>query len=460
MRDNRDLHIEPTGSRWSERRRSLAELLRIGTPIILGQLGIITVNFADNIMVGKYHTDALASASFVNNIFSVFFVLGMGFTYGLTPLISSSFARGDQPRLGRLLRHSSLLNLWVGGALTLALLVIYTLLGQFKLPPHLLPQVRSYFILQLISFVVFMASGALKQFFDGIGRTRVPMWIILSSNALNILGNYLLIFGELGAPELGLFGAGLSTLIARIYMLIALVYVLRRSQDLRTPYRAFRERGWRTPYIQRLFRLGLPIGVQMGVEAGAWTFAILLITPLGVDALAVHQILVTLTLLGYLIYYGLGAATTILVSRAHSIGDHRQARQTAGIALALAEGTALVVMLGLLVMRHQVGYIFSDDPAVIQMTSVAVIPMALYQPGDALQVIYGNALRGMEDVKRMTLYACAIHLILAPSLSYIFGFLLGFEDIGLRLTAIWSSFPISLLLLGIFLYKRFYQITR
>ena len=416
-------------------------------------------------MVGKYHTDALASASFVNNIFSVFFVLGMGFTYGLTPLVSSSFARGDQSRLGRLLRHSSLLNLWVGGALTLALLLIYALLEQFKLPPHLLPQVRSYFILQLISFVVFMASGALKQFFDGIGRTRVPMWIILSSNALNILGNYLLIFGELGAPELGLFGAGLSTLIARVYMLIALIYILHRSRDLRTPYRTFRERGWRTPYIQRLFRLGLPIGVQMGVEAGAWTFAILLITPLGVDALAVHQILVTLTLLGYLIYYGLGAATTILVSRAHSIGDHsigdhRQARQTAGIALALAEGTALVVMLGLLVMRHQVGYIFSDDPAVILMTSVAVIPMALYQPGDALQVIYGNALRGMEDVKRMTLYACAIHLILAPSLSYIFGFLLGFEDIGLRLTAIWSSFPISLLLLGIFLYKQFYQITR
>ena len=434
--------------------------MAIGLPIILGQLGIISVNFADNIMVGKYHTDALASASFVNNIFSVFFVLGMGFTYGLTPLVSSSFARGDQSRLGRLLRHSSLLNLWVGGALTLALLLIYALLEQFKLPPHLLSQVRSYFVLQLISFVVFMASGALKQFFDGIGRTRVPMWIILSSNALNILGNYLLIFGELGAPELGLFGAGLSTLIARVYMLIALVYILHRSRDLRTPYRTFRERGWRTPYIQRLFRLGLPIGVQMGVEAGAWTFAILLITPLGVDALAVHQILVTLTLLGYLIYYGLGAATTILVSRAHSIGDHRQARQTAGIALALAEGTALVVMFGLLVMRHQVGYIFSDDPAVIQMTSVAVIPMALYQPGDALQVIYGNALRGMEDVKRMTLYACAIHLILAPSLSYIFGFLLGFEDIGLRLTAIWSSFPISLLLLGIFLYKRFYQITR
>ena len=96
--------------------------MAIGLPIILGQLGIISVNFADNIMVGKYHTDALASASFVNNIFSVFFVLGMGFTYGLTPLVSSSFARGDQSRLGLLLRHRSLLNLWEGGAHTLAIL--------------------------------------------------------------------------------------------------------------------------------------------------------------------------------------------------------------------------------------------------------------------------------------------------------------------------------------------------
>lgn len=460
MVENKDSQIATQHRRQGDRRRSLSELLRIGAPIILGQLGIITVNFADNIMVGKYHTDALASASFVNNIYSVFFVLGMGFTYGLTPLISSSFAQGDQPRIGRLLRHSSLLNLWVGGALTLVLLGIYALLGLFNLPEHLLPQVRSYFILQLISFVVFMSSGALKQFFDGIGRTKVPMWIILTSNALNIVGNYLLIFGKFGAPELGLFGAGLSTLISRVYMLLALLYVLHRSRDLKVPYQAFRERGWRTPYIQRLFRLGLPIGVQMGVEAGAWAFAILLITPLGVNALAVHQILVTLTMLGYLVYYGLGAATTILVSRAQSMGDYSQARLTASTALLLAEGAALVVMLGLFVLRHQVGHIFSDDPAVILMTAVAIIPMALYQPGDALQVIYGNALRGMEDVKRMTLYACAIHLVLAPTLSFVFGFLLGIEDPGLRLTAIWSSFPISLLLLGGLLYKRFYQITR
>ena len=104
----------------------------------------------------------------------------------------------------------------------------------------------------------------MKQFFDGIGRTMVPMWIILSSNLLNILGNYLLIFGKWGCPELGLFGAGLSTLLSRVYMLVALWVVLRSSRDLRAVYRACLKRRFLPAYFGRLFRLGLPIGIQTG----------------------------------------------------------------------------------------------------------------------------------------------------------------------------------------------------
>lgn len=434
--------------------------MRIGTPIILGQIGLILVSLADNIMVGKYHTDALASASFVNNIFSVFFVLGLGFSYGLTPLVSQAHARQQSSRLGRLLRHSLLLNLAVGLLLSLLLVGVYAFLPRFDLPERLLPQVRSYYLLQLASFMVFMATGALKQFFDGIGRTIVPMWAILLSNVLNVLGNYLLIFGALGCPELGLFGAGLSTLFARIFALGVLLVALRYSRSLGVTYRYVRELRLHEAFLRRLFRLGFPIGVQMGVEAAAWTVAILLVTPLGVNALAVHQNLITLTLLGYFIYYGLGAATTILVSRAHGEGDVARARGVTHVALLLAELVALVVMSGLLLGRHWLGYIFSDDPAVVTMTALAVIPMALYQPGDALQVIYGNALRGIEDVKRMTYYACGIHLVLAPLLSYAFGFHLGLTEPGAQLTAIWSSFPVSLLLLGILLAIRFRWATQ
>lgn len=434
--------------------------MRIGTPIILGQLGLILVNILDNVMVGKYQTDALAAASFVNNIFSVFFVLGMGFSYGLTPLISQAFARNQTSRLGRLLRHSVLLNTFVGAVLCIPLVLIYLNVERFQLPEHLLPQVRSYFLLQLASFMIYMATCAFKQFFDGIGSTIVPMWVIFGANALNIIGNYLLIFGVFGFPEWGLFGAGLSTLFSRIFSLIALAAVLHYSQALSSVYSYARELRWLRSFSIRLFRLGLPIGIQTGVEAGAWSIAILLITPLGVDALAVHQILISLTTLGFFIYYGLGAATTILVSRAYSHGDMLEARNVTRSALLLAEVTALVVMSTLLLGRHHLGHLFSDDSAVITMAALAIIPMALYQPGDALQVIYSNALRGLEDVKRMAYYACAVHLGLAPLLSYLFGFHLGLQDAGAQLTAIWSSFPISLMLLGLLLAWRFRSTTR
>ena len=285
------------------------------------------------------------------------------------------------------------------------------------------------------------------------------MWIILSSNLLNILGNYLLIFGKWGCPELGLFGAGLSTLLSRVYMLVALWVVLRSSRDLRAVYRACLKRRFLPAYFGRLFRLGLPIGIQTGVEAGAWTFAIIIVTPLGEDPLAVHQIVCTLTNLGFLVYYGIGAATTILVSAAHARGDQGEIRRVVGSGLILAELSAFAVLLGIILTRGFVGRIFSDDVEIILMTALAVIPMALYQPADALQVIYSNALRGMEDVKPMALYACLVHLGLAPCLSTLFGFGLGLDGGAIQLTAIWSAFPISLLVLGLILRWRFRRIV-
>lgn len=442
------------------RRQTLGELLRLGMPIILGQLGIISVNFADTIMVGHFSTDALASASFVNNIFSLFFVLGLGFTYGLTPLVAKAYSRGDSLRLGQLLRHSTLLNLGVVTVLMLPLLGIYLSVERFGLPEHLLPQVRPYFLLQMASLLTFMATGALKQFFDGMGKTQIPMWIILTSNLLNVLGNYLLIFGKAGFPELGLFGAGLSTLFSRVYMLVAMAVVLLRSRELRPVLEGLFTGRLRLPYFRQLFLLGLPIGVQTGVEAAAWSLAILFITPLGEVPLAVHQILCTLTGLGFLVYYGIGAATTILVSRSHGAGDMPAVRRIVGVAVLLAEMVALLVLVGIVAFRHHLGGLFNDSPEIVAMTALAVLPMALYQPVDALQVIYSNALRGLEDVRRMALYACLVHLVLAPTLCYLFGFQLGLEDGGYQLTAIWSAFPVSLLVLSLLLCNRFKRVSR
>lgn len=435
------------------------ELLHIGLPIVLGQVGTIFVSFADNIMVGHHSTKELAAASFVNNIFALVFVFGLGFAYGLTPLVTSAYTKGRFDRAGHLMLHSLLLN----GAITLlvsvGMWILYLRLEDTDLPRELLPLARPYYLLQLASFILFMLFNTFKQFFDGSGKTDIGMWVILSSNLLNILGNWLMIFGHWGLPEWGLWGAGLSTLLARVFTLLAFCYFIFRIEHFRKAFAAPFTLGVKGVYFRDLIRVGLPVGLYAGVEAGAFTIALLFVTKLGTNPLAVHQILCVVTTIGFFIYYGLGAATTILVSRRKALGDLQGARLSARVGIEIALGVAIIAMLIMWFGRHYIGYIFGKDDEVASMVAIALIPVILYQVGDALQVIYANALRGMEDVIFLAVAAVCVHMALEPALSYIFGFCLGIEDVGKQLTGVWSAYPIGLLLLGILLRYRFRKIT-
>ena len=196
------------------------EIIRLGVPIMLGQLGIIIVGFADNIMVGYHSTEELAAASFVNNFFNLVFIAGMGFSYGLTPIIGNLFAQKEYAKAGEILKNSLFINTFVGLFLGLIMLFLLFNIDLLEQPEELMPYIIPYYILQLISILFIMLFNSFKQFCDGTTDTVTPMWIMLSSNGLNIIGNYLLIYGELGFPELGLTGAGISTLVSRVVSLL------------------------------------------------------------------------------------------------------------------------------------------------------------------------------------------------------------------------------------------------
>lgn len=435
------------------------DLLHIGLPIVLSQIGTIFVSFADNIMVGHHSTAELAAASFVNNIFALVFVFGLGFAYGLTPLVTSAYTKGQYSRAGHLMLHSLILNAVLALVVSVGMWVLYLNLEHTDLPRELLPLVRPYYELQLISFVLFMLFNTLRQFCDGSERTDIGMWILLSSNAINVVGNWLLIYGHWGLPEWGLWGAGLSTLLSRVFTLLAFVYYLLRIGHLRKALPAPKHWGIKPIYFRHLVRVGLPVGLYSGVEAGAFTIALLFVTKLGTNPLAVHQILCVVTTIGFFVYYGLGAATTILVSRRQTLGDLRGARLSARVGIEVALGVAVVAMLVMWFGRHYIGYLFGADDLVASMVAVALIPVILYQVGDALQVIYANALRGMEDVVFLAISAVCIHMGLEPLLNYIFGFKIGIESEALQLAGIWFAYPIGLLLLGLLLRYRFRKIT-
>lgn len=430
------------------------ETIRLGIPIMLGQLGIIVVGFADNIMVGHHSTQELAAASFVNNFFNLAFIFGMGFSYGLTPVIGGLFSRKEYGKIGGMLKNSLCINLLVGILLSLCMLVLLLNLDYLNQPEELYPYIIPYYCLQLFSVIFAMLFNSFKQFSDGTTDTLTPMCIMLSANVLNIIGNYFLIYGHGGMPELGLTGAGISTLASRIITFLVFFWLFTHAQRYRNYLEGFRKERIGKRSIGQLCRLGLPIGFQMGVEAASFSLSVIMIGWIGSTALAAYQIAGVITTLGFMLYYGIGAAVTIRVSGFRGEGNVREIRNAAKAGLHIILACVLAFIVLLLFTRTQIGYLFTSETPVVELVAVFCWFVILYQVGDGLQIVFANALRGITDVKYMARAAFFCHICLALPIGYVCGFVFGWGAAG-----VWCGFPVSLTTLGLLLWRRFYRLT-
>ncbi|MDE6801586.1 MAG: MATE family efflux transporter, partial [Muribaculaceae bacterium] len=298
------------------------EIIKLGLPILVGQLGMIAVGFADNIMVGNYSTDALASASFVNNVFNIALMLCLGFTYGLTPLIGALYASKRQEDIGATLRRGLKINLIFSLAVTAAMFVLYLNLDRLGQPKELLPMIRTYYLIYLAGVVPVAVFNVFAQWSYALRGTTMPMVIIMIANCINVLGNYMLISGHLGAPELGLTGAGLSTLLARVLCPIAIIAVFAFRRGWEGYRRGFMGRGGVSIEGRRIFRTSLPVGLQMSMETGSFSIACVMAGWLGKIELGAFQILLIVGTLGFCIYYSMGTSVSVMVANAAGKGDH------------------------------------------------------------------------------------------------------------------------------------------
>lgn len=440
--------------RFSTYKEHYKETIRLGVPIMLGQLGIIIVGFADNIMVGHHSTDELAAASFVNNFFNLAFIFGMGFSYGLTPIIGGLFANKEYTKAGETLKNSLFINFIIGVLISVCMLLLLLNIDLLKQPEELKPYIIPYYILQLFSVIFAMLFNSFKQFSDGTTDTVTPMWITLGANILNIIGNYFLIYGKCGAPELGLTGAGISTLASRILTLVAFCILFARCSRYKEYLRGFKNGIVNRINLSNLVRMGLPVGFQMGVETGSFSLSVIMMGWIGSIALAAHQVLGVITTLGFMVYYGIAAAVTIRVSTFKGWNDFLNIRRASFAGLHLIMGVAMIVVLLIALFRHSMGYLITPEKEVVEMVALLAWSVILYQFGDGLQILFANALRGISDVKYMAYMAFACHFGLALPIGYFCGFLLDWGPIG-----IWCGFPISLTTLGILLWRRFNILT-
>lgn len=424
--------------------------MKLGLPIMIGQLGIIILSFADTMMVGRCGTAELGAASFVNNMFNLVIVFSTGFSYGLTPFVGNHYGRGENASVGRILKNALAVNAVVAAGLMALMFVLYLNIHRLGQPAELLPLMRPYYIVLLISLLFVLLFNAFKQFADGITDTVTPMVILLGGNVVNIFLNWILIYGKWGMPRMGLLGAGVATLTARILMLLCFVAVFFTAKRYRPFVRGFKESSVNKEDFVALNKMGMPVGLQMGMETASFSLSTIMVGWLGTVALAAHQVMLTVGQLGFMMYYGMAAAVAVRASNFHGQGDVVRVRENVSAGFRIILVMAAAVSIPLLIMRNSLGFLFADSAEVAAMVAQLVIPFAIYQFGDGLQCNYSNALRGISDVKMVMVYAFIAYFLISLPSAYIFGFLL---DWGL--TGIWMSFPLGLTSAGLLFYRRY-----
>ena len=425
-------------------------LLSVGLPIMIGQLGVIILGFADTMMVGHHSTADLGAASFVNNIMNMVIIFGTGFSYGLTPVVGALFGTGHKAEAGQALRCSLLSNAVVAVMMSALMLVVYFNVHRMGQPAELLPLIRPYFLVLIVSLLFVMLFNAFKQFADGITDTALSMWVLIGGNILNIFGNWVLIYGQLGAPELGLTGAGLSTLASRVVMAVAMMVVFFSRRKYRAYAQGFLRGRINRADFRQLNLLGWPIALQMGMETSAFSLTSIIVGWIGTTALAAHQVMLTISQVGFMVYYGIGAAAAVRISNAMGQRDYRAARGNAYAAFQIVMMLAVVVGAVVFTLRHNIGSLFTPNDDVVHLVSLTVWPFLVYQIGDGMQIVFGNSLRGLAHVRPLVIYAFLAFFVISLPLSYLFGITL---DLGL--IGVWYSFPFGLTTSGLLYFLAF-----
>lgn len=440
---------------YSKYKPHYKKLIYLGVPIIFGQLAMVLLGFFDTLMVGHYGTEELAASSFVNSLmnFPIFIVLGM--SLGMVPIIGAKYGHGDKLGIGETLRNSLFSN---GFATIIALALMgigYLLVEDMGQPNELISLIKPYYVIQWVSIPFIALFYTCKQFTDSITDTKISMYIMIIGVCMNVLLNYLLIYGIGPFPEWGLLGAGIATLLARTFMGLGYVFILLSHKKWSIYKKGLFQSKTSKKAINQLQYMGWPIAIQILMEGGSFSLTTIFAGWIGTIALAAHQILISLSMLFFMLYSGLGSAMSVIVSNFNGQNNKQQVRRSAMAGMHLMFILLIINISFAFFLRYQIGPFFSESAEVAAIIPAIILPLILYQVGDCIQVGYINALRGLGDVKPIVYVSFVNYLLFSIPLSYFLGIHLGYGLIG-----IWMAFPISLSIAAICYTWRFYHKTR
>ena len=438
--------------------------IRLSVPVIMGMLGHTFVVFADNIMVGQLGTAELAAVSLGNSFVFIAMSLGIGFSTAITPLVAESDGAGNKEDGKSALKHGLVLCTLLGFSLFGLILLIKPLMYMMDQPPEVVVLAIPYLDLVAFSLVPLIMFQAFKQFSEGLSQTKYPMYATVIANVLNIILNYLLIFGSFGFPKMGIVGAAVGTLISRVVMLIFIWVLLNKKKKFQFYVTGFNFKSLERKVMKKIIDLGFPSALQMFFEVAIFTAAIWLSGVLGKNPQAANQIALNLSSMTFMFGMGLGVAAMIRVGNQKGLRNFSELRRIAQSIFFLT----LLVEIGFaalfLLCRFWFPTIYldvddlgnqADNMEVIAIAAELLLVAAFFQISDGLQVVILGALRGLQDVKIPTAITFIAYWMIAFPVSYYLGL-----HTELKSTGIWIGLLAGLTASAIMLYLRFNYLTK
>ncbi len=438
--------------------------LNLAAPVMLGMLGHTFVSLVDNIMVGQLGAAELAAVSLGNSFVFIAMSVGIGFSTAITPLVAEADTENNFAKGKSALKHGLFLCTALGIVLFVLLLLAKPLMYIMDQPEEVVVLAIPYLDLVAFSLIPLIVFQAFKQFSDGLSLTKYPMYATILANVINVVLNYLLIFGKFGFPEMGIVGAAIGTLISRVVMVFFLWWVLKARDKSKAYVTNIKIFVLESPMLKKVINIGFPSAMQMFFEVGIFTSAIWLSGTLGQNPQAANQIALNLSSMTFMVATGLSVAAMIRVGNQKGLRNFTELRRIA-ISIFLL-GVVLAVIFALtLVLLHQVLptiYVDLDDPInaidtreVVAIASTLLLVSAVFQISDSLQVVALGALRGLQDVKIPTIITFISYWIIGFPIS----FYLGKED-AYGSVGIWLGLIAGLTCAAIMLFIRFNYLTK
>jgi MATE family multidrug resistance protein len=419
----------------------------LAVPVMVGQLGHIMVNVSDSMMVGRVGVIPLAAATFAGAIYTLLLLFGLGVSYAITPLVAAENP-ANKSRLMQFLQNGFIMNLVLGIILSVIGFSLSYFLDYFGQEPEVAAQAKPYLRIMSWSIVLVMIFQNFRQYAEGLSDTVSPMIVSIIGNLLNILLNWVLIFGHWGFEPMGLYGAGIATFIARVPMVLLMIWMVRAK------IKGFQ---WHFQWtgVKKMLKIGVPSGMQYIFEVGAFGGAGIMIGWISAEAQAAHNIALNLSAISYMAATGIAAAASVRIGNQLGLKDKPNLRMAGFTCFIMAAVFMAITGLLFIVFRFQLPALYTANEEVAAMAAMLLVFGAAFQISDGLQAVGLGVLRGLRDVRVPTGVTFVAFWLISLPLGYILAF-----TAGIGVNGVWIALSVGLTVAAIFHIWRFNRLTR